>query len=65
MTTKMAKATGTKRGLILAVLLAGVSPAYALQPTSHRYDIPAQPLDSALTTLAQQSGVEIIAPAEL
>lgn len=64
MTTKMVRATGTRRGLILAMLLAGVSPAYA-QPTNHRFEVPAQPLGNALATMAQQSQVEIIAPAEL
>lgn len=65
MTTKTSSVTGTKRGLILAMLLAGVSPAYALQQTSQHYDIPAQPLGNALATMAQQSQVEIIAPAAL
>lgn len=64
MTTRMTRVGGATHGLILAILIAGASPAHALQPLRD-YDIPAQPLGQALATMAQQSQVEIIAPTEL
>jgi iron complex outermembrane recepter protein len=53
--------------LLLASLLAlPITPKTALaQDKSARIDVPAQPLAQALVTLAKQTGIEVLAPAEL
>lgn len=54
------------RSLVGAIFLAGACPAYA-QPVAPpaSYDMPAQPLGTAIAALARQSGIAIIAPTEL
>lgn len=54
----------TGSGVMFALLLAGQNPALAAPPV-RTFHIPAQPLGRALTDLAAQSQVEIIAPADL
>ncbi|KHK89072.1 TonB-dependent receptor [Novosphingobium malaysiense] len=65
MTTRNNGKAGITRLLLLATALAGATPACAQANDGAPYDLPAQPLGSALAALAQQAGVEIIAPADL
>lgn len=50
--------TLTMKRLSVAILATMVNPAYAEQ--KHHFDIPAQPLSSALQTLAKQSGAPML-----
>lgn len=58
-----------RRMVIVAVLmtltLAVTGVARAQTPATRTFDIPAQPLATALTTFGQQSGLQVSAPAEL
>lgn len=45
----------------IALLLAASPPAYA-QERTYAFDVPSQPLSSALLTLGRQAGISVLAP---
>lgn len=64
MTRPISKKTALGLGAALAALVLAASPACA-EPAQLRYDMPAQPLGTALSRAAERAGVTIIAPAPL